>query len=172
MKKRNLQIAIASLFLIGAAACGSADKKSEDGDDHEMHEEHGDMDHDMHEGGDEKATLLPIPENAKVMFSNLKEGDTISMPFTVQFAVEGMKVEPAGELHEGMGHHHLLLNRAFHKRGIVVPADSVNIHYGDGSIETELNLPAGNHMLTMQFADGYHQSYGEQMSYSVNVVVE
>ena len=169
MKKSSLIIAIASIFIIGNTACGGGEA-NKDGEHHgeEMHGDHSQMDHDS----EAEAELLPVAEGAKVWFGNLEDGDTISMPFTVKFEVEGMEVEPAGELHEGKGHHHLLIGRGFHERGTVVPADSVNIHYGDGSTETELNLPAGEHQLTMQFADGYHQSYGEQMSYSVNVVVE
>ena len=71
-----------------------------------------------------------------------------------------------------MGHHHLIINGGAIERGTVVPADSLNIHYGQGQTETELDLAAGEYTLTMQFADGYHKSYGDQMSATVNVIVE
>jgi hypothetical protein len=90
----------------------------------------------------------------------------------VQFGIEGMEVEPAGDLNEGKGHHHVIINGTALDRGTMVPADSLNIHYGKGQTETELDLPKGEHTLTMQFADGYHQSYGEQMSATINVIVE
>lgn len=169
MKNRKIQIAIASLFLIGSIACGGNTATETHGEEEsaDMHESHGDINHEA-EGPEQ----LSIPEGAKVMFANLSDGDTISMPYTVKFAVEGMTVEPAGKLNQGMGHHHLIINGGFIERGAAVPADSLNIHYGQGQTETELSLDPGNYQLTMQFADGYHQSYGEQMSSTVSVVVE
>ena len=53
-----------------------------------------------------------------------------------------------------------------------VPADSTSIHYGKGQIETELTLSPGKHTLTMQFADGFHQSYGEEWSATIEVIVQ
>ena len=134
---------------------------------------HGhDHDHAAMEEMAEEAEMAPIPEGARVFFANLEDGQTVSSPVKVVFGVEGMEVEPAGELHEGKGHHHLIINGAPLERGVVVPADSVNIHYGKGQTETEITLPAGEHSLTMQFADGYHQSYGEQMSATIKVTVK
>lgn len=182
MKKQSIQIAIASLFLIGTVACGGNAKTEsesteegtemhEDHEGHADHAEHGEMDHSDMESTDE-AELLSIPEGASVAFGNLKDGDKISMPFTVEFLVSGMEVEPAGELLEGKGHHHLIIDNGAIERGAMVPADSVNIHFGKGQTETELNLTPGPHTLTMQFADGYHQSYGKQMSSTVSIIVE
>jgi len=162
-----------SLSVVALFACGGAEHKQHD--DHADHADHADhMDHADHsENADKEGPKqLDIPEGAKVMFGNLAEGDTINMPFTVKFEVEGIEVEPAGELNEGKGHHHLIINNGFIARGTVVPADSVNIHYGKGQTETDLDLSPGNYQLTMQFADGYHQSYGEQLSATVNIVVE
>ena len=175
MKKQFLSILTIGVFIVGLAACGgSAHKEAEHSD-----EAHNEMKHDDHKGHDmdhskdaDGSELLAIPEGASVSFGNLEDGQTISMPFTVMFEVEGMEIEPAGKLSEGMGHHHLIINGGAIERGTVVPADSLNIHYGQGQTETELDLAAGEYTLTMQFADGYHQSYGEQMSATVNVIVE
>jgi hypothetical protein len=83
-----------------------------------------------------------------------------------------MEVKAAGELVEGTGHHHIVIDGEFIPAGEVVPADSLNIHYGKGQTEAEIELPKGEHTLTMQFADGIHQSYGEQMSATVTVFVK
>lgn len=113
-----------------------------------------------------------VPEGARVFFANLEDGDTLTSPFLVEFGIEGMEVEPAGAVNEGKGHHHIIINNKYIEFGGTVPADSVNIHYGGGQTSDSLDLNAGNYSLTMQFADGYHRSYGEKMSSSINVVVK
>ena len=174
MKKINILAIALGVFL---ASCGEAPKNTEEKEmnHYEMHEagmDHDDHDHDAKEEMAEEAEPLTIPEGAKVFFANLEDGQTVSSPVKVVFGIEGMEVEPAGALNQGKGHHHIIINGGPLDRGIVVPADSVNIHFGKGQTETELDLPAGNHMLTMQFADGYHQSYGLQMSATIKITVE
>ena len=139
---------------------------------HEAGVDHEDHDHDAMAEEAEEAEPVAIPEGAKVYFANLEDGQTVTSPVKIEFGVEGMEVEPAGELNEGKGHHHIIINGGPLARGIIVPADSANIHFGKGQTETELELPVGKHMLTMQFADGYHQSYGLQLSSTITVVVE
>lgn len=113
-----------------------------------------------------------IREDQKVFFVNLNDGDVISSPFTVEMGVEGMTVEPAGELKKDVGHHHIIINRGAYAVTEVVPMDEMNLHYGKGQTEAELELEPGEYMLTLQFADGLHQSYGPEMSASINIVVE
>jgi len=113
-----------------------------------------------------------VPEGAKVFFANLQDGDVVSSPFLVEFGIEGMEVEPAGAVNEGKGHHHIIINSGFIPTGGTVPADSVNIHYGKGQLNDSLDLLPGMYKLTMQFADGYHRSYGPQMSASIKVTVK
>lgn len=144
----------------------------------EMHDDHGHdhdaMDHD-HDAMEENAAdngMMAIPEGANVSFGNLEDGATVTSPVKVEFMVEGMGVEPAGELHEAMGHHHIIINGGALDNGAIVPADETNIHFGQGQSETELDLPVGTHTLTLQFADGYHRSYGEQMSKTITVNVQ
>lgn len=120
----------------------------------------------------ETNTPPAVPEGAKVFFGNLADGDTLSSPFLVEFGIEGMEVEPAGEVNEGKGHHHIIINNDFIEFGGTVPADSVNIHYGGGQTSDSLDLSPGNYRLTMQFADGWHRSYGEKLSSTINVVVQ
>lgn len=118
------------------------------------------------------SALPAVPAEAKVFFANLQDGDTVTSPFLVEFGIEGMAVEPAGEVNEGKGHHHIIINGDYISAGGTVPADSVNIHYGAGQTSDSLDLLPGNYQLTMQFADGYHRSYGEQMAASISVVVQ
>lgn len=115
---------------------------------------------------------LAVPEGANVHFVNLENGATVSSPVHVEMGVEGMTVKPAGEMEEGTGHHHIIINKGHISKGKVVPADEMNIHYGAGQTETDLDLEPGTYTLTMQFANGAHQSYGEQMSATVEITVE
>lgn len=176
MKKNLLAIAVIAGLSFMWTACGNNAKTEEESHDTEMHEhEGGEMhDHDamMEEAEEEAAELLPVPEEANVFFANLEDGQTVTSPLEIKFGVNGMEVEPAGELNAGKGHHHIIIDGASLERGIAVPADSVNIHYGQGQTETSLELSPGEHTLTMQFADGYHQSYGPQMSATIKVIVE
>ncbi len=179
-------MALAFTIAISMAACGGQGEASQDQEgahqEEEMHD-HGDSMHSHDEGTEdhdheammeaaEGSDLLAIPEGAKVFFANLQDGQKLSSPVKVEFGIEGMEVEPAGELNEGKGHHHIIIDGNFIERGVIVPADSMNIHFGKGQTETELELSAGKHTLTMQFADGYHQSYGEQMSATITVEIE
>ena len=107
----------------------------------------------------------------EVYFILPRDGDTVSSPVKVTMGVRGMEVEPAGQVNEGKGHHHLVINGSYIEKGTVVPADSTHIHYGKGQTEVELELPPGNHSLTMQFADGVHVSYGEPMSSTIQITV-
>lgn len=107
-----------------------------------------------------------------VFFENLKDGQEIGTSYILKMGVKGMKVAPAGEITTGTGHHHLIIDGDFIPEGQVVPADATHIHFGKGQTETELKLSAGKHKLTLQFADGAHRSFGQQMSVSVKVVVK
>ena len=106
-----------------------------------------------------------------VFFKNIQNGAILSSPFLVEMGVEGMEVEAAGEINALKGHHHIIINSDFIIDGDIVPANAQHIHFGLGQIETTLDLDAGNYSLTLQFADGLHQSYGEGMSKTINVTV-
>ncbi len=112
-----------------------------------------------------------ITEDMSVSFVNIEDGAEVTSPFTMVMGVSGMELEPAGEYNENKGHHHLVIDGSFIPMYEVVPADENNIHYGDGRTETEVELSPGEHTLTLQFADGLHRSYGEQLSATITVTV-
>jgi hypothetical protein len=110
-------------------------------------------------------------ETQGVEFVNLKDGDVVSSPFKVKFAVTGMSLAPAGDSTVNTGHHHLLINAEGIPSGQIVPADERHIHFGKAQTETEVTLKSGNYRLTLQFANGLHQSYGEVMRKSIQITV-
>lgn len=120
--------------------------------------------------------LLPVIVFAeiapRVYFIEPKDGTTVTSPVKVRMGVEGMAVEKAGQLIEGTGHHHLIIDGKPVAAGGVVPADEQHIHFGNGQTETEIELSRGKHTLTLQFADGAHRSYGAHMTQTITVEVE
>lgn len=107
-----------------------------------------------------------------VDFTEPKNGAVVSSPFKVKFAVTGMDVKPAGTMDSNTGHHHLLINGDSLKVGESIPFDETHLHFGKGQTETEVTLPPGTYKLTMQFANGAHQSYGPGLSKSITVTVK
>lgn len=113
------------------------------------------------------------PEGAEVMFLNIEDGASLVSPIHVEMGIMGMNVEPAGTIIEGSGHHHLLINNpnGYLERGVSVPMNATNIHFGKGQTEYDLTLEPGEYSLTLQFANGYHESYGKPLSKTIFVNV-
>jgi len=107
-----------------------------------------------------------------VSFLAPADGAVVSNPVQVRMAVSGMNVQPAGELVTGTGHHHLIIDGQPVTEGEAVPADKTHLHFGKGQTETELTLSPGMHTLTLQFADGKHQSYGPALSKTIRIEVK
>lgn len=111
-------------------------------------------------------------EKRGVDFGNLKDGDTVSSTFKVEFLVFGKTIEPAGVEKDGTGHHHIIVDGSGITAGEVVPANDTHIHFGKGQTETELTLTPGSHTLTLQFADFAHRSFGSKWAKTITVNVE
>lgn len=106
----------------------------------------------------------PAPDDARVYFINLADGDTVSSPVTVLFGLEGMGVAPAGTEKDNTGHHHILLNRPPLGEGpegaeelqFGLPADDNHIHFGGGQTQVTLELEPGQHTLQLVLGDLNH----------------
>lgn len=121
-------------------------------------------------GADMNPNAAPT-SGSGVYFMEPMDGATVTSPFKVRFGLKGMEVGPAGTQVAGSGHHHLLVNLDSVAAGQVIAFDDVHIHFGKGQTETEVKLPPGTYKLTLQFADGFHLSYGKEMSRSLKVTV-
>jgi hypothetical protein len=142
-----------------------ADGKAKDGHAH-GEEGHG------HDHGDNAVTATEKPpENGRVFFKHPEDGAKVSSPVKIAMGVEGMDVQPAGRLESGTGHHHIIIDASAPGFGEAVPADEQHIHFGKGQTEAAVELTPGEHKLTLQFADGMHRSYGEQLSTTITVTV-
>jgi hypothetical protein len=127
------------------------------------------------------APLKPVmaPAGAKTLFVEPQDGATVSGPLVdgkvvvhVKMGAEGIEVKPAGEQIDGTGHHHIIVDGQGVPLADAVPKDETHLHFGKGQTEADVPLAPGPHMLTLQFADGAHLSYGPQLSSTVKVQVE
>lgn len=113
-----------------------------------------------------------LEDSAYVYFKHPADGSTVPSPVYIEMGVSGMQIEPAGEVKEGFGHHHILINQTSWPEGTVIPMSDSTIHYGKGQTDATLELEPGEYIISLQFADGVHSSYGEKMASSITVTVE
>jgi hypothetical protein len=160
---------LSAAMLIGAVACNNAGDKTASSDSTTKTT----TDTMAMAKTDSSQTLLPVPAGAKVYFKNLKNGETVKSPVKVEMGVDGMTLDTAGALVAGTGHHHLLIDAGDSvATGTVVPKDSTHLHFGKAQSTAEVKLAPGSHVLTLQFADGIHRSYGSQMAATITVTVK
>jgi Domain of unknown function (DUF4399) len=103
------------------------------------------------------APAAPPPPKV-VYFINLKDGQTVTSPFKIQFGLSGMGVAPAGVDKPNTGHHHLLIDTtlsADQMKG-AIPMDAQHLHFGGGQTETMVTLPPGKHTLQLELANWSH----------------
>jgi hypothetical protein len=104
------------------------------------------------------AAQTPSPAGAKVYIINLKDGDTVSSPFKVQFGLTGMGVAPAGVEKPNTGHHHLIIDTTLSadEMKAPIPADAKHVHFGAGQTEAMVTLAPGKHTLQLVLGDWSH----------------
>jgi hypothetical protein len=164
---------IPAALLVGMVACNNADNKAAGSTDTTAKATTDSMAMPKPDSGQAVTPLPPVPAGAKVYFKNLKDGETVKSPVKVEMGVDGMKLDTAGAIVAGTGHHHLLIDAGDSiPAGTVVPKDSTHLHFGKAQSTTEVTLAPGKHVLTLQFADGIHRSYGGQMAKTINVTVK
>ena len=166
---------VPALMVLGMVACNDAgtDKKAATTDTVAAtnHDSMHDHDHNASAGSD----VIPVPEipaGAKVYFKNLKDGQTVSSPFKVEMGADNIAVDTARDIKPASGHHHILIGLDSIPSGMIVPKDSVHLHFGNAQKEAELTLPPGKHKISLQFADGIHRSYGSKLSTTITVNVK
>ncbi|NJN82401.1 MAG: DUF4399 domain-containing protein, partial [Caldilineaceae bacterium] len=108
----------------------------------------------------------------RVFFLRPTDHAVIPLTSTVKMGAEGLTVQPSGEIVEGSGHMHIMVDSPFIAAGEVIPKDETHLHFGDGALEAELALTPGPHILRLQFADGAHIALeGEQYQHEIAVNV-
>jgi hypothetical protein len=117
----------------------------------------------------------PSPAGAKVYIINLKDGDTVTSPFKVQFGLTGMGVAPAGVEKPNTGHHHLIIDTKLTPDELKAPiaSDAQHMHFGGGQTEAMITLPPGKHTLQLVLGDWSHIPHAPPvMSTPITVTVK
>jgi hypothetical protein len=172
MKKLNIILFI-SIIGTGLISCGNNESKSASSDTAATAKAADTAMNHMSDTVKSIAELPAVPAGAKVFFKNLKNGQTVKSPFTVVMGVKNIKVDSAGNIVGGEGHHHILIDAGDSiAAGQVIPKDAQHLHYGKGQESATITLPPGKHRLTLQLADGIHRSYGSNLSATIEVNVK
>ncbi|PCJ19043.1 MAG: rod shape-determining protein RodA [Gammaproteobacteria bacterium] len=118
--------------------------------------------------------MSPSMAGAKVYISNLKDGQSVAPTFKIKFAIEGMKVAPAGTKEKHTGHHHLLIDLAQSPAlGQPLPSNANVKHFGKGQTETELTLSPGKHTLQLLLGNYAHVPHSPAvMSQKITITVK
>lgn len=95
---------------------------------------------------------------ASVSILSPEDGARVESPFLVVAEADSFTIEAVGEVREDAGHLHVMVDTGCVAAGETIPEDGGHVHLGDGSEETELDLPAGEHTLCLQAGDGEHRA--------------
>jgi len=82
----------------------------------------------------------------------------------------GYEIEEAGEVEEGSGHFHIMVDVECVPVGEIIPSDDDHKHYGKAQLETELELGPGEHTLCLQVGDGIHTA--TELVETIQITVE
>ena len=112
-------------------------------------------------------------EGAEVFFITPADGATVGNPISIEFGIAGMDVVKAGNDQSNSGHHHLLIDTDLPDLGLPIPADEHHVHFGDGSTNTQISLPPGEHTLQMLLGDHRHIPHNPPLtSAQITITVE
>lgn len=117
------------------------------------------------------------PDDARVFFVDLKDGDVVSSPFKLTFGIEGFGITPAGttgKRRHTAGHHHLLIDREqLPDLDEPIPRDEHHLHFDAGETEAVIELPPGRHSLQLLLGDEQHEPHDPALySERINVTVQ
>ncbi|MCC7257814.1 MAG: DUF4399 domain-containing protein [Gammaproteobacteria bacterium] len=115
----------------------------------------------------------PAPAGVSVSIVSPADGAHVSSPVTVQFAIEGMSLAPAGTHEPGTGHHHLLVDVDPPAGDQPIPTDANHLHFGKAQTEATVELGPGTHRLQLLLGDGNHVPHEPPvLSAPVTITVE
>jgi hypothetical protein len=121
--------------------------------------------------GDQVAATTSEP---RVFFVEPTHQTEVSSPVTLKFGAANFTVEAAGgAIQPGHGHLHVMVDTDCISAGQGIPQDETHLHFGKGQLETQLELPPGEHTLCLQAADGNHVALeGAGMTNQITVIVQ
>jgi hypothetical protein len=115
---------------------------------------------------------VTVTNQRKVSFLEPVSAAQVTSPFTVKMGAAGVTVEPASAgVHEGAGHHHIIVDADLPASGQPIPSDAQRLHFGKAQTEATLDLPPGEHTLQLLFAKGDHIPYDPFVTSTIKVTV-
>ena len=130
-------------------------------------------------------SLLPLmlascggsqPAGPRVFFVQPQDGATVKSPVRLEFGIENYQLAavPPGtptESRPNVGHHHVGVDADCLPPGTVIPRAAPWVHFGDGKNVIDMQLPPGQHRLTLQLGDDLHRTQ-EGLCSTITVNVE
>ena len=103
------------------------------------------------------------PAGPRVFFVQPADGATVQSPVHLEFGAENFQIAavPPGTLTEtrpALGHHHVGIDTDCLPTGTAIPRANPWVHFGDGKNVIEMQLPPGQHRLTLQIGDDLHRT--------------
>lgn len=95
-------------------------------------------------------------DSASVAFVTPVDGSSVAGGVPLDLAADGVTIEPAGEVHDGAGHFHVIADAGCVTAGEAIPRDVDHLHLGQGQTDGVLYLGPGEHELCVQVGDGAH----------------
>ncbi len=96
----------------------------------------------------------------RVFFVEPQEGAEVTSPVRVVMGTEGLIVRRRFEPQKRYGHHHIFVNQSdLPAYGEEIPMDDAHIHYHNIEKEIFLDLPPGQHTLTLLFGNAHDKPY-------------
>lgn len=99
------------------------------------------------------------------------DGASLSGGVAVAMAAEGVTIEPAGEVHDGAGHFHVIADAGCVETGAGIGKDADHLHFGKAQADGVIYLEPGEHELCLQVGDGAHTALDITDSVTVDVGV-
>ena len=104
----------------------------------------------------QSSTTTTAPSGPSVAFVAPTDGASVSNPVAVEFTTTDFTLEPAGDVHDGAGHLHVMVDVPCVEPGEPIPKDAQHVHFGKGQTDGTIDLAAGNHTMCLQAGDGTH----------------
>jgi len=127
---------------------------------------------------EELNAFKPPTAKGKVFFKDLKDGAKVrgkvfmgAVAMKLELAAEGMKVEPAGAVHENAGHFAVGIDSQPVPLATALAKNGGYQVYEKGETEVQVGVRPGAHTLTLQLVDARNRSYGPEWAQTVKIKV-
>jgi len=108
-----------------------------------------------------------------IFYITPEAGATVTSPVTFEFGIEGLELAPKLTYEPGTGHHHIGITDQCVPAGEAIPEADPWVHMGDASKTIDMQLPPGEHTLTIQLGNGDHEAFEDPgLCKSITITVE